>query len=571
MSGKVRRIKLSGKIAVTTLLIALFVSLLVSGISIYYMQDYLLSVSRSHTMSVARTAAASIDGKQISRIQPGDEETEDYKEVLTQLQNFLLDEDVAYIYTMRKEGDKVCFWVDADTLEGAAIGEEYETYDKIDEAFTGRETLDEEVTTDEWGSFYSAFAPVMDESGNVVAIVGVDCTVDNINEKVHKMVKILLLVELLCILIALFISMITGHLMAKNVLVINRKMEELAGSDGDLTQKIQIHSGDELENVADSFNSFMVKLRSMMLSVKENGDKLEEATNHTNMELQEATDGLNGMAETLNDMTQAMQDTSNSITEIQEAAMATKRMSADLYEDAKSGAEYAATVSQTADQAQENCLHSKEQMGQVVEDISRNLADKIESAAEISKVIKLTEDIISISEQTRMLALNASIEAARAGEDGRGFAVVADEIGKLADATAKTAKEIESINEFTVNTVDSLVQSSQKMIDFVENVVSQDYNQMAGVGQSYYKDSMEFQKLLQQFRELSQQLSGNMVTIEEHISQIMAALEQETASIANVAETSENIHSKMQTAGSNGKINEEIVNQLGEVLDKFTV
>ena len=62
-----------------------------------------------------------------------------------------------------------------------------------------------------------------------------------------------------------------------------------------------------------------------------------------------------------------------------------------------------------------------------------------------------------------------------------------------------------------------------------------------------------------------------MVTIEEHISQIMAALEQETASIANVAETSENIHSKMQTAGSNGKINEEIVNQLGEVLDKFTV
>lgn len=571
MSGKVRKMKLSWKITITTMLTALAVSLLVSGISIRYMQNYLLNVSRSHTTSVAKTAAALLDGDKLIELQAGEEDTEVYQEILAQLQTFLLDEDVAYIYTMRKEGDSVQFVVDADTEEGAAIGEEYETYDKIEEAFKGEVTLDDEVSTDEWGSFYSAFAPVTDDKGEVLAIVGVDCTTDIIDEKVDKMVKTLLIVEFVCILAAFIISMVIGRLMARNVLTINRKMEELAGSDGDLTREIQIHSGDEIENVADSFNSFMEKLRRMMLSVKDNGEKLEGATNQTNQEIQEATDELNQISHTLNEITQAMQENGSSIAEIQDAALAAKSMSEDLYRQTKSGAEYADAVSRTAEQSMQTCQASKLQMSQVVGEISGTLAERIEASMEIEKIVQLTKDIINISEQTQLLALNASIEAARAGEEGKGFAVVADEIGKLADETARTAMEIESINQFTVDTVNDLVRTSEKMIQYVETEVSRDYDNMVGIGQSYHNDSVEFMNQLKGFRKLSEQLSGHMADIEGHICQIMAVLEEETAGITNVAEASESIHSKMQTASTNGQINEEIVGELGEVLDKFTL
>lgn len=569
MSGKVRKMKLSWKITITTMLTALAVSLLVSVISIRYMQNYLLNVSRSHTTSVAKTAAALIDGDKLIELQAGEEDTEVYQEILAQLQTFLMDDDVAYIYTMRKEGDSVQFVVDADTEEGAAIGEEYETYDKIEEAFKGEVTLDDEVSTDEWGSFYSAFAPITDDKGEVLAIVGVDCTTDIIDEKVDKMVKTLLIVEFVCILAAFIISMVIGRLMARNVLTINRKMEELAGSDGDLTQEIRIHSGDEIENVADSFNSFMEKLRSMMLSVKDNGEKLEGATNQTNQEIQEATDELNQISHTLNEITQAMQENGSSIAEIQNAALAAKSMSEDLYRQTKSGADYADDVSHTAEQAMETCQASKMQMSQVVGEISGTLAERIEASMEIEKIVQLTKDIINISEQTQLLALNASIEAARAGEEGKGFAVVADEIGKLADETARTAMEIESINQFTVDTVNDLVRTSEKMIQYVETEVSRDYDNMVGIGQSYHNDSVEFMNQLKGFRKLSEQLSEHMAAIEGHICQIMAVLEEETAGITNVAEASESIHGKMQTASTNGQINEEIVGELGEVLDKF--
>lgn len=236
-----------------------------------------------------------------------------------------------------------------------------------------------------------------------------------------------------------------------------------------------------------------------------------------------------------------------------------------------SGAEYADNVSETADEARKTCQSSKEQMSQIVGEMSQALNDTIEDSVKIDRIIELTNDIISISEQTQLLALNASIEAARAGEEGKGFAVVAGEVSKLADATAQTAMEIESINQFTVDTVNALVNISKQMIDYVDNVISTDYDRMVEIGQAYHQDSREFKSQFNDFCKLAEQLSLNMETIENNISKIMEVIEVETASISDVADVSDKIYGKMQNASSNSGVNEEIVGELGEMLDKFIV
>jgi len=82
------------------------------------------------------------------------------------------------------------------------------------------------------------------------------------------------------------------------------------------------------------------------------------------------------------------------------------------------------------------------------------LGDRVRSTAAIvgaldsasQRVNEFAESIARIARQTNLLALNAAIEAARAGEHGKGFAVVAEEVRKLAEESARAAREVADTN-----------------------------------------------------------------------------------------------------------------------------
>lgn len=572
MGNKVRKFKMSWKITAAVIVISVLVSSLVGGISIKKINDYLLEMSKEKTASVAQMAASFLDAELLSSVQPGDEESEEYTETVEMMRSFLVDEDLEYIYTMRKDEDgNVVFAIDADDEEPADIGEEYETYDEIEEAFTGKVAIDSEFTVDEWGTVYTGYAPIFDENGKVAAIVGVDCSVENIENRVAGMRKALIIIELVCFVIAFLFAMLIGKLMAKNVQTINGKMDELANSDGDLTKQLDITSGDEIENVAKSFNAFMDKLREMLLVVKENEEALEGSTNHMNKELAEATGDLDNITQILSDMTASMNDTNDAMADITEITLSVKKLTKELQSQTISGAQNAEKINGNAQLAKETCMDSKTHMRQVMQEMAATVESKIEASKRIEKIIDLTNDIIGISEETQLLALNASIEAARAGEEGKGFAVVADEIGKLADATANTAQEIVDINRFTVEAVAQLVEVSQDMIEFMEMDVNADYETMVDVGAAYGNDSEEFRKQMIQLQKLSNQLEKDMSLIEDSVNRVMAVIEEETASITDVSETAQDIDSKMQMLATDSGVNSEIVDQLGNVIDKFVL
>ncbi len=130
-------------------------------------------------------------------------------------------------------------------------------------------------------------------------------------------------------------------------------------------------------------------------------------------------------------------------------------------------------------------------------------------------ISEILSTINSISEQTSLLALNASIEAARAGEHGKGFSVVADEIGKLAEnsgnATMDVASILDGIRNETESTVEMMNQISEKFREQIDSV-NEVEGAFAELNQSSVKISEDIgrmEPMIEQMKILSQEVGAS--------------------------------------------------------------
>ncbi len=566
------KMKLRTKITLAVLATALLVGIMVGSFSLMKTRQDMMELSISHTRDVAQMAASFIDGDKLVSLNPGDEETQDYAEVLDELSSFLVDGgDIAFIYTMRKRDGQLEFVVDADQESGAAIGEPYETYDVIEEALAGNVVVDEEVTTDEWGSVYSGFAPVYASDGSVAGIVGVDCSVDVINAHISAMLRTLLIIEITCFFVALVIALLVGRLMTRNVLMIRKKMEEMADRGGDLTQHIEVGSKDELGQTAESFNSFLQKLHDIIETIHETEDKLLAVSRQTDHKIDEASDELTSISGVLAGMTQSMAQTESSAQQIKNAAADAKDLSATLYEDSQKSAESAKQSSERAVRAKEKCAQDLVKVTGKVDAISEELQEKMKESERIKDIEKLTGEIVDISDQTQLLALNASIEAARAGEAGRGFAVVAEEIKNLADATTNTANEISQINQFTTSTLGSLVEMAEKMMEYIRDEVFSDYRTMEQIGSDYYEDTSAFAQQMETLHAMSRKLSQDMEQVEKSLLLMTEMTHSETVDLSEVSRAADAISENMKSVQADMQESEEMIGRMGELIGQFTV
>ena len=222
-------------------------------------------------------------------------------------------------------------------------------------------------------------------------------------------------------------------------------LQQISSGEGDLTQRIQVQSRDEVGVLSGHFNQFVSQLAEMIEHMADS-IKLALATSESGSRLAFKTN----------------KEVERQQQQIVMVATASEEMSQSSVDVAKNAA-HAAEASNRADQASSagrdairtTTLNIEALASQMQESMSRveGLASDSVSIAEVLLVIR------SVAEQTNLLALNAAIEAARAGDQGRGFAVVADEVRALAARTASSVNEIETVINNLQKATDEVVHS----------------------------------------------------------------------------------------------------------------
>ncbi len=360
------------------------------------------------------------------------------------------------------------------------------------------------------------------------------------------------------ILVAVFMMGLIGRMLAPI-----QMLKQFASGDFSentvVEREIPQQYKDETEQIRTATADVKQQIRGIILNTKQEAasiNTIAEGTSTKIAVLNEDISGITGsVSQVKNQTTQAYDLAENIRTSGQELGDAIENVA----RKAEQAAQQSSDIMERAGEKQEISEKSASEALSIYENTKEELEKAITDSQRVREIDSLTEEILSISSQTNLLALNASIEAARAGEAGKGFSVVADEIRQLADNSRMAVDKIRKVTESVIQNVEFLSQSSEKILEFMNGKVMEDYRGMTELAKMYQKDAVFYSDISADLGASSEEMSASMAGINESISVI-------TGLVGEIADSMES----MGQSAADSNANSEAVREQMEELSRLS-
>ncbi|MEC0968407.1 methyl-accepting chemotaxis protein [Bacillus altitudinis] len=341
-------------------------------------------------------------------------------------------------------------------------------------------------------------------------------------------------------------------------------------SEGDLRDKLQIQSDDEIGQVGKGFNTMIDSLRSLIGAVQTSVENVassseeltasagqtSKATEHITLAIEQFSTGNESQNDKVESSSEELEEMNRGLQHMNESAESITASSIKSTEIAGEGGQL---VEKTASQ-----MNVIDQSVKKAENVISALESKSKDITQILGVIN------GIADQTNLLALNAAIEAARAGESGRGFSVVAEEVRKLAVQSANSAKEIENLIKEIVQDIDvsqevftAVNQEVQSGLSFTEQTKVSFHN--------IFDMTKEISDQLQTMNRTVVQLSKGSAHVSEAVREIADVSRESSANIQDIAASAEEQLASMEEISSSSATLSSMAEELRDLISKFKV
>lgn len=345
----------------------------------------------------------------------------------------------------------------------------------------------------------------------------------------------LLMVALYCVI----------RFVIKPILATNKDIRDIISGidkgEGDLTRRVAVLSNDEIADLGNGINLFMDKLQQILKMIIENTNHMENVVREVGESVATSNDSATDLSAMTEELSATMQDVGHSVSVINNN---TENVRGDVEMIAhKSGEinEFSKEMKANADKMESDARNNMDKTNETIGIILEGLGKAIEDSHSVGQVTSLTDEILNISSQTNLPALNASIEAARAGEAGKGFAVVADEIRGLADSSRETANRIQQINSVVVAAVNNLSDNANELVGYIQNAILPEFEAFVESGVKYRDNASYIENAMQEFTAKTDMLKKNIDEIALSISAITTAVDEGAEGINGAAKSTQNL------------------------------